>query len=186
MTATEWEAVLITPVDEERDHIQGSPEAPVTLVEYGDYECPFCGQADPIIKQIQSRMGARLRFVFRNFPISTSHPHAQQAAEAAEAVGAQGKFWEMHDLLYERQRHLTDADLHAYAQKLGVNVDRFDREMAEHTYADRVSEDFMSGVQSGVNGTPTFYINGIRHDDSYEGDVLLDALERATAKAGAS
>ena len=181
MRTSPSEAELVAPVDEQRDHIQGSADAPVTVVQYGDYECPLCGEAYPIIKQIQGRMGDRLRFVFRNFPIPTSHPHAQQAAEAAEAAGAQGKFWEMHDLLYERQRHLTDADLHAYAAELGIEVGRFEREMADHLYADRVEEDLIGGVRSGVNGTPTFYINGVRHDDSYELDVLLDAVERAAA-----
>ena len=183
MSRTEWEAVLTVPVDEERDHVQGPPTAAVTLVQYGDYECPYCGEAYPIVKDVQSRMGERLRFVFRNFPISTSHPHAEHAAEAAEAADAQGRFWEMHDLLYERQRHLTDEDLHAYAEELGLDVDRFDKEMAEHVHADRVHEDFMSGVRSGGNGTPTFYINGVRHDDSYEAEVLLDALEAAAASA---
>jgi protein-disulfide isomerase len=153
----------------------------VTLVQYGDYECPYCGEAYPIIKEMQARLGGRLRFVFRNFPISTSHPHAEQAAEAAEAADAQGRFWEMHDLLYERQRSLTDHDLHAYADELRLDVERFDKEMAEHVHAPRVHEDFMGGVRSGVNGTPTFYINGVRYDDSYEPDVLLDALERAAA-----
>jgi len=180
VSQSQWEAVLVTPVDETRDHIQGSAEGPVTLVQYGDFECPYCGEAYPIIKQIQAQMGARLRFVFRNFPISTSHPHAEQAAEAAEAADAQGRFWEMHDLLYERQRHLTDRDLHAYAEELALDVDRFDKEVAEHVHAPRVHEDFMSGVRSGVNGTPTFYINGVRHDDSYESDVMLAALERAS------
>jgi protein-disulfide isomerase len=181
MSRTEWEAFLTVPVTEGRDHIQGQADAPVTLVQYGDYECPYCGEAYPIIKEIQSEMGERLRFVFRNFPISTSHPHAEQAAEAAEAANAQGKFWEMHDLLYERQQNLTDEDLHRYAEELGLDVERFDKEMAEHVQAQRVHEDFMSGVRSGVNGTPTFYINGVRHDDSYETDVLRDALERAAA-----
>jgi protein-disulfide isomerase len=181
MSRTEWEAFLTVPVTEGRDHIQGQADAPATLVQYGDYECPYCGEAYPIIKEIQSEMGERLRFVFRNFPISTSHPHAEQAAEAAEAANAQGKFWEMHDLLYERQQHLTDEDLHRYAEELGLDVERFDKEMAEHVQAQRVHEDFMSGVRSGVNGTPTFYINGVRHDDSYETDVLRDALERAAA-----
>jgi protein-disulfide isomerase len=169
------------PVTENRDHIQGTADAPVTLVQYGDYECPYCGAAYPIIKDVQSRMGERLRFVFRNFPISTSHPHAEQAAEAAEAADSQGKFWEMHDLLYENQRKLRDQDLRAYAQELGLDVELFDKELAEHLHADRVHEDFMSGVRSGVNGTPTFYINGVRHDDSYETDTLLAALERAAA-----
>ena len=178
MNRTRWEARLTIPVDDARDHVQGIAAAPVTLVEYGDYECPYCGQAYPIVKDVQARMGEGLRFVFRNFPISTSHPHAERAAEAAEAAAAQGRFWEMHDLLYERQRHLTDDDLHAYAQELGLDVARFDEDLAGNLHADRVHEDFMSGVRSGVNGTPTFYINGVRHDDSYEEEVLLDALER--------
>ncbi len=181
MSRTMWEAVLTAPVDADRDHIQGSEAAAVTLVQYGDYECPYCGAAYPIIKEIQARMGDRLRFVFRNFPISTSHPHAEQAAEAAEAADAQGKFWQMHDLLYENQRHLRDEDLRGYAQRLELDLERFDKEMAEHVHAARVHEDFMSGVRSGVNGTPTFYIDGVRHDDSYEANVLLDALERAAS-----
>ena len=179
MNATQWEAILTEPVDEERDHVQGAATAPVTLVEYGDYECPYCGEAYPIVKDVQARMGERLRFVFRNFPITTSHPHSQQAAEAAEAADAQGKFWEMHDMLYENQRHLEDEDLSGYAERLGLDVERFEKELAEHVHAARVHEDFLSGVRSGVNGTPTFYINGVRHDDTYEEDVLLDALERA-------
>jgi protein-disulfide isomerase len=153
MSRTEWEAVLTLPVDEERDHVQGAASAAVTLVQYGDYECPYCGEAYPIIKDVQARMGKRLCFVFRNFPISTSHPHAEHAAEAAEAADAQGEFWRMHDLLYERQRHLADEDLRAYAEELGLDVERFDKEMAEHVHAARVHDDFMSGVRSGVNGT---------------------------------
>lgn len=184
MNTTQWEAILTEPVDEKRDHLQGPISAPVTLVQYGDFECPYCGHAYPIIKDLQTRMEGRLRFVFRNFPISTSHPHAEHAAEAAEAAAAQGKFWEMHDLLYERQRHLADEDLHAYAEEVGLDTERFDTEMAGHVHAARVREDFMSGIRSGVNGTPTFYINGVRHDDSYEGDVLLIALELAAAAAG--
>ena len=176
---TEFGAELTLPVDEARDHVQGPALAPVTLLEYGDYECPYCGAAYPIVKQVQARLGERLRFVFRNFPIATSHPHAEEAAEAAEAAAAQDRFWEMHDYLYEHQRHLERADLHAYAERLGLDVDRFDRELAQHVYAARIHEDFISGVRSGVNGTPTFYINGKRHDASYELDTLLAALERA-------
>jgi protein-disulfide isomerase len=179
MSRTEWGAVLTLPVSDERDHVQGPADAPVTLVEYGDYECPYCGAAYPIIKEVQARMGERLRFVFRNFPITSSHPHAEQAAESAEAAAAQGRFWEMHDLLYENQKRLRDQDLHGYAKQLGLDVDRFDRELAEHVHAARVREDFMSGVRSGVNGTPTFYIDGVRYDDSYDLDTLLAALERA-------
>jgi protein-disulfide isomerase len=179
VSTTQWEAVLTMPVTEDRDHTEGPADAPVTLVQYGDYECPFCGAAYPIIKEVQARMGKKLRFVFRNFPITTSHPHAERAAEAAEAAGAQGMFWQMHDHLYENQRHLRDDDLHSYAEALGLAVDVFDKEMAEHVHAERIHEDFMSGVRSGVYGTPTFFINGVRHDDSYELETLLSALERA-------
>jgi len=179
MSTTQWDAVLAVAVDDDRDHIQGPADAAVTLVEYGDYECPYCGAAYPIVKELQARMGDRLRFVFRNFPISTSHPHAEQAAEAAEAAAAQSRFWEMHDLLYENQRRLRDQDLHAYAEQLGIDVERFDKDLAEHVHAPRVREDFMSGVRSGVNGTPSFYVNGARHDDSYDFETLLAALERA-------
>jgi len=174
------------PVTEDRDHIQGPADAPATLVQYGDYECPYCGAAYPIIKEVQARMGERLRFVFRNFPISTSHPHAEQAAEAAEAAAGQGRFWEMHDLLYENQRRLRDEDLRTYAENLGLDVELFDKELVEHVHAERVHEDFMSGVRSGVNGTPTFYINGARHDDSYEFETLLAALERAAESGRAA
>jgi protein-disulfide isomerase len=179
MSTTRWKAVLTMPVNKERDHIQGPADAAVTLVEYGDYECPYCGAAYPIIQEVQARMGTRLRFVFRNFPITTSHPHAEQAAEAAEAAATQGKFWQMHDLLYENQRRLRDQDLRAYAETLRLDVERFDKELAEHVHAERIHEDFLSGVRSGVNGTPTFYINGARHDGSYELESLLRALERA-------
>ena len=181
MSQTQWKSELTLPVSAERDHVQGPAEAPVTLVEYGDYECPYCGAAYPIIKQVQSRLGDRLRFVFRNFPITTSHPHAEQAAEAAEAAAAQGTFWEMHDLLYENQQHLEQADLHRYAEQLGLDGPKFDEDLAQHAHAERVREDFMSGVRSGVNGTPTFYINGARHDGGYELETLLAALERAAA-----
>jgi protein-disulfide isomerase len=179
MSTTQWDTVLAVAVDDDRDHIQGPADAAVTLVEYGDYECPYCGAAYPIVKELQARMGDRLRFVFRNFPITTSHPHAEQAAEAAEAGAAQGRFWEMHDLLYENQTQLRDQDLHAYAEQLGIDVERFDKDLAEHVHAPRVREDFMSGVRSGVNGTPSFYVNGARHDDSYDFETLLAALERA-------
>ena len=176
---TQWEAALTLPVTEDRDHIQGAADAAVTLVEYGDYECPYCGAAYPIVKEIQEAMGDRLRFVFRNFPITTAHPHAEQAAEAAEAADAQGRFWPMHDHLYENQQRLEREDLVAYADRLGLDIERFERELEEHVHDARVREDFMSGVRSGVNGTPTFYINGVRHDDSYEFDTLLGALQRA-------
>ena len=160
-----------------RDHAQGPASAPVTLVEYGDYECPYCGSAYPIVKEVQSAMRERLRFVFRNFPLTQIHPHAQQAAEAAEAAGAQGRFWEMHDLLFERQRWLEERDLLEYARDLDLDAGRLERELVEHAHAERVREDFLSGVRSGVNGTPTFFINGVRHDASWDLESLLAALE---------
>jgi protein-disulfide isomerase len=164
MSATQRESNLILPASEDRDHIRGSADARVTLMEYGDYECPYSGKAYPIIKDVQERMGEQLRFIFRNFPLTTLHAHAEQAAEAAEAAAAQGRFWEMHGLLFENQRHLLDDDLRSFAQALDLDLDLFDRELAEHAHFDRVREDFMSGVRSGVNGTPTFFIRGLGRD----------------------
>ena len=134
MSTTTWEPRLVVPVDKARDHIQGPGDAPVTLVEYGDYQCPFCGRAYPIVKKVRARMGDRLRFVFRDFPISTSHPNAEHAAEAAEAAAAQGRFWEMHDHLFENQKRLRDEDLQRYARELGLDVERFDPELAQHAH----------------------------------------------------
>lgn len=168
--------VLVLPVGD-RDHAQGPANAPVTLVEYGDYECPYCGQAYPIVKAVQKVLGPRLRFVFRNFPLSEAHPNASNAAEAAEAAGQQGKFWEMHDTLFEHQDALRPRDLVAYATRLGLDSERLARELESHTHATRVREDFMSGVRSGVNGTPTFFINGERHDGSWDQRHLLAAIE---------
>jgi protein-disulfide isomerase len=176
---------LTLPVTE-RDHSQGPASAPVTLVEYGDYQCPYCGAAYPIVKEIQQRLGDRLRFVFRNFPITTAHPHADHAAEAAESAGGQGKFWEMHDHLYEHQRALDDRNLEEYAAAVGLDVERWDTDMESQAYAGRVREDFMSGVRSGVNGTPTFFINGQRHNDSFDLETLLTAIEAAMSEGGRS
>jgi protein-disulfide isomerase len=120
--------------------------------------------------------------VFRNFPITTSHPHAEAAAEAAEAAGVQGRFWEMHDRLFENQRRLSGEDLRAHAEALRLDLERFDDELAQHVHADRVREDFMSGVRSGVNGTPTFFINGMRHDGPFAYETLLVALEQAIVR----
>jgi protein-disulfide isomerase len=167
---------LTLPVGE-RDHAQGLADAPVTLVEYGDYECPYCGQAYPVVKEVQARFGDRLRFVFRNFPIANAHPHAEHAAEAAEAAAAQGKFWEMHDRLFEHQRQLGDGDLVDHARALGLDAGRFAEDLAEHRLAERVREDFMSGVRSGVNGTPTFFVNGRRHDRAWDAEGLGKAIE---------
>ena len=162
-----------------RDHRRGLENAPVTLVEYGDFECPSCGEAYPILKELQLRLGDRLRFVFRHFPLTQSHPHAEHAAEAAEAAAGQGKFWQMHDYLFEHQQALDDAHLVQYAVALNLDKETFVREMTEHVHTNRVHEDFLSGVRSGVNGTPTFFINGVRHDDAYELETLLTAIEAA-------
>jgi protein-disulfide isomerase len=175
---TQHEGQLTMPVSD-RDHAQGPADAPVTLLEYGDYECPYCGAAYPIVKELQARLGDRLRFVFRNFPITTAHPHAEHAAETAEAAGAQSKFWEMHDYLYEHQQALLDGDLEAYAEAIGLDVERFVREMEAQAHTDRVRTDFMSGVRSGVNGTPTFFINGQRHNGPFDLESLLAAIEAA-------
>lgn len=169
---------LHSPVSE-RDHIQGPANAPVTLVEYGDYECPACGQAYWIIKKLQQALAGRLRLVFRNFPLTNIHPHAERAAEAAEAAGAQRKFWEMHDALFENQNALEEEDLAEYANDVGLDVDRLLAEIDGGTYSGRVREDFQSGVRSGVNGTPTFFINGVRYDGAYDAESLLAALGHA-------
>jgi len=165
----------------ERDHIQGPPDAPVTLLEYGDYECPYCGRAYPVVKKLQAELGERLRFAFRNFPLNTIHPHASVAAQAAESAAAQGKFWPMHDLLYEHQDELAEADMVQYALKLGLEVYRFESDLSSEVFAPRVREDFRSGVRSGVNGTPTFFINEYRYNGENEFDALLAALREAGA-----
>jgi protein-disulfide isomerase len=170
-------ARLTLPVSSRRDHCRGPDTAPVILLEYGDYECPHCGKAYVTIKTIRDYFGDQLRFAFRNFPLTQVHPHAQHAAEAAEAAGAQGMFWEMHDMLYENQDALDDPSLREYALFLELDMDRFDFEMMEHVHAKRVREDFMSGVMSGVNGTPTFYLNGIRYDGSSNEGSLMAAIE---------
>jgi protein-disulfide isomerase len=173
---------LVLPVGP-RDHIRGAHNAPVTLVEYGDYECPFCGQAHLITTELVRQMDGQLRFVFRNFPLTTMHPHAELAAEAAEAAGAQRKFWEMHDTLYENQQALEPEDLLHYAAALGLDLTRFSDELATHAHYDRIHEDFMGGVQSGVQGTPTFFINGIRHDGSWDLETLGSAILAARRSA---
>jgi|SRR5215470_11581088 len=169
----------LTPPVTDRDHIQGNSAAKVTLVEYGDYQCPDCLQAYPIMIDIQEHMGEKMRLVFRNFPLTTMHRNAQHAAEAAEAAGAQGKFWEMHDYLYEHQGGLDDSDLLRYAKEIGLDIERYVRDVESHAFAARVREDVQSGIRSGVNGTPTFFINGLRHD----GPKDLESLTAAILKA---
>ena len=178
MSATLHQPRLAVPVGES-DHAIGPATAPVTLVEYGDYECPYCGAAHVSVKKILGVLGDGVRFVFRNFPLSQVHPHAFQAANAAEAAGAQGEFWGMHDLLFENQKHLDTASLLAYARALGLDLQRFGADLTQQTYARRIREDFLSGVRSGVNGTPTFFVNGVRHNGGYDPESLLAAI-RAT------
>lgn len=170
-----------------RDHIWGSETAPVTLVEFGDYECPFCGQAHYSVKALQKAAGAdRLRFVFRNFPIAAAHPHALLAAEAAEAAGAQGVYWPMHDTLYENQDALEPADLFEYARRLGLDLGAFEDDLRTHRFLEKIRADLRSGAISGVNGTPTFFINGYRHDGGYDFDTLGSAIAAAMgAEVGA-
>jgi len=169
------------------DHSAGPADAPVTLVEYGDYECPYCGEAYPIVKQLQEAMGDRLRFVFRNFPLAEVHTHAEHAAEVSEAAADADRFWEMHDMLYEHQDHLGDGALVRYAQQLGMDPNEVRGDLEDGTYADRVRRQFMGGVRSGVNGTPSFFINGERFDGAWnDADAFLRALQEAAEAAGAS
>jgi protein-disulfide isomerase len=155
-------------------------------MEYGDYQCPYCGEAYSIVKQIQQKFDNNLRFVFRNFPLAQIHSYAEVAAEAAEAAGAQNKFWEMHDYLYEHQNKLAAPQLIAAAEPLGLDVERFTDGLSRHAYAERVREDFLSGVRAGVNGTPTFFINGVRHDGSWDLDSLSEAINAQLQKRNAA
>ncbi len=169
---------LAVPVSK-RDHIQGPTNAPLTLLEYGDFECPVCGQAYSVVKAIQQDLGHRLRFVFRNFPLAQVHPHAEHAAEAAEAAGARGVFWPMHDVLFENQDALEDEDLAEYAAALGLDEPQVLAEIESGVHAKRVRDDFMGGVRSGVNGTPTFFINEARYDGGFDLQSMLAALAEA-------
>jgi protein-disulfide isomerase len=171
-------AKLRVPVNED-DHLLGPADAPVTLLEYGDYECPHCGRAHPIVSAVLRRLGSQVRFAYRHFPLTQIHPHAQHAAEIAEAAAEQGQFWAMHDLLFENQEALDDEDLLEYAAELGIDPEWAASALAGQQYTDEVQRDFMSGVRSGVNGTPTFFINGVRHDGAWDEASLLDALQQA-------
>ena len=169
-------------VDSERDHIRGSAAAPVTLVEYGDYECPYCGRAEVVIRELLDSFGDELRYVWRHLPLNDVHSHAQMAAEAAEAAGAQGRFWELHDRLLADQEKLTAADLTRHARKLGLDVERFWDELRRREHASRVDRDVASADASGVAGTPTFFINGRRHRDAYDLATLTAAVKAAQAR----
>lgn len=171
---------LKVPVTPE-DHVQGPDTAPVTLVQYADYECPYSGRAYHVIKGLQRELGDQLRFVYRNFPLREIHPHAQHAAEAAEAASAQGKFWETHDYLFEHQRALDDAHLREYATTLSLNNQLFEQDMVQHRYAGKIEDDLLGGMQSGVQGTPTFFINAVRYDGGYDKESLLGTIWEAAA-----
>jgi protein-disulfide isomerase len=168
--------ISLTFPDPERNHFQGPAGAPIKLLEYGDYECPFCAEAHAVVKEIQRRLGDDLLFAFRNFPLTNVHPHAEHAAEAAEAAGDQGNFWGMHDLLFENQAALEDEDLAAYADELGLDAKRLLREVTSSVYSARIREDFKAGVRGGVNGTPTFFMNGERYDGARDLRQMLSAL----------
>jgi protein-disulfide isomerase len=161
------------------DHSIGSEHSPITVVEYGDFECPTCKQAAPAVKLVLGRFDNRVRFVFRHFPIESAHPHAMHAAQAAEAAGGQSKFWQMHDLLFENQRHLEMAHLRSYAERLDLDMPRFTAEMDDEIYLQRVREHMQGGAQSHVRGTPTFFINGVIQDVSFGMHSLMDGVEAA-------
>jgi len=172
-------ARLVAPVTEARDHIAGPATAKVTLVEYGDYQCPYCGEAHPIVKKVRSTYGDKLRFVFRNFPLPEVHPRAEFGAELAEAAGAQGKFGEMHDYIYENQASLNDEQFFVRFAKnlLGLDVKRLTQDIGSGAHSQRIREDFVTGIRSGVNGTPTFFINGARHDYGFDFESFTAAID---------
>jgi Na+:H+ antiporter, NhaA family len=167
---------LTLPVGD-RDHRQGPTDAPITLVEYGDYQCPYCRSVYHSIKELQELLGDRLQYVYRHLPITTVHPYAQLAAEAVEAAAAQGKFWQMHQALFEHDQ-LDEASLLQYAADIGLDVNQFRRDLAEHRYTDKIDQDFRSGIRSGVNGTPTFFVNGERYDGAWDLESLRETVEK--------
>jgi protein-disulfide isomerase len=170
-------------VNPSRDHVRGPDDAPVTLVEYGDYQCPYCGQAEVVIRSLLDSFGDDLRYVWRHLPLNDVHPNAQIAAEAAEAAGAQGRFWEMHDRLLDNQDQLMPTDLARHANDVGLDMHRFWDDLRRRDYAERVGEDVASADMSGVAGTPTFFINGARHQGAYDIDTLAEAVRRARKAA---
>lgn len=175
---------LAKPIDES-DHVLGPADAPVTLVEYGDFQCPHCRTAHFYLKNVLATMGDDMRFAFRHMPLTQVHPMAQPAAEAAEAAGAQGKFWPMHDLIYENQDLLGPALLTRLGQRLGLDMQRFTDDMASHRFLPKVKEDFMSAVRSGAAGTPSFFINGEPYEGGFDDESLIDALRFAAQAGGA-
>ena len=167
--------VLLDPVHD-WDHVKGPENAEFTLVEYGDYECPSCGHLFATLKNLQDQLSSRLRLVYRHYPMSGIHKHAEMAAEAAEAAGAQGRFWEMHDLLFEHQQALTRNDLLQYATQLRLDADRIKRELKQETYAERVRQNFIAGVKNGVNGTPGLFLNGVRQQGVFDQAFVRNLL----------
>ena len=157
----------------DQDHIQGTDDAVIELVEYGDYECPHCGAAYPVIKKIEKKFGTQIRFIFRNFPLTESHEHAMAAAIASEAAALQHKFWEMHDIIFENQRSLSEAGLLKLAGSIGLDVEPFKKDITKENLQEKVESDFESGIRSGVNATPTFFINGEKYNDGWESDRML-------------
>jgi protein-disulfide isomerase len=176
---------LAEDVDPERDHVRGPDDAPVTLVEYGDYECPYCGRAEAVIRELLDEFGDDLRYVWRHLPLNDVHPNAQNAAEAAEAAASQGAFWEMHDKLIHNQDQLGAPDPEGHAEELGLDVGRFRDEMQRRVYAARVAEDVSSADASGVGGTPGFFINGRRHRGAYDVETLSRLVRAARSRATA-
>ena len=173
---------LAEPVEAERDHIRGPAESPVTVLEYGDFECPYCGRAEPVMRELLAEFGD-VRYVWRHLPLTDVHPRAQAAAEAAEAAAAQGAFWEMHDLLLDHQDALRVSDLTGYAEQLGLDVEQFEDDLRRRSGAGRIEEDVDSADLSGVSGTPTFFINGRRHHGAYDIATLSAAVRAARARA---
>jgi len=161
----------------EKDHMQGNPEAPVELVEYGDYQCPYCKEAYYIVKEIQKNLRSDLKFVFRNFPLSEMHPYALHAALAAEAAGAQDKFWDMHGMLYENQEYLDDNYLIEYAKDLELDMARFEKDFGKKEYYQKVKDDYASGIKAGVRGTPSFYVNGKKFEGNWMDASFLEYLK---------
>ena len=175
--------LTLTPPVSGRDHIEGDEHGLVTLVEYADYQCPYCGAAHPVIKRLQKSLGKKLRFVFRNFPLTHSHPYALLAAQAAEAAALQGKFWEMHDLIFENQEQLEPEVLPRWAHEIGLDVNQFAQAVGEGKVTKRIEEDYASGLESGVEGTPSFFINGTRYESEDDYDSLCAALIHAAKTA---
>ena len=165
--------------DKATDHIRGPASAPVTLIEYGDFECPMCYQAETALKIMFSHFDSQLRFVFRHFPLREVHPHAELAAEAAEAAGAQGKFWPMHELLFTRSQHLKEKQLMEYAEQIGMDLPRYRYEMNDHVYLQRVQEHMQGARHLGVRSTPTFYVNGVFADVSFGLQHLHESIDKA-------